>query len=572
MSVSLRIKGAQVGVSVVARSVRIALALVLTAVVSSVAMLPAAADVGRAELLTFSGVVNKAGVLSATQQLSFETAPETLEQRLATRAPIDSNRFYTYQISNVTATVDDAEVDVTTRQDGDYLVVSIPTKGASEAVLNYQVTGATRSQDDMTVFSWRPVQGLNVQVDATEGEVRLPAVAEFIDCTSGAPGTLDRCDLFVAGTHDAPSPLFQTSALGAGEQVTLTVGVTAEAVAATAVVEEEWSLNRAFRLTPLTVGIALGALAAGGIALYVLVRRVGVDLSHDGEVAAVASFQPVADGQSVFEVSDGIRPGHVGTVADERVDPVDVTATLLDLAVRGHLRIEELPHSQHELLDWRLSRTSTDDELAEFEQRLLDAVTPDGAETLVSELPDTLSPALPGIQDALYDDVVARGWFESRPDSIRSSWRTRGLLVMGLAAVVALALVAFTSFGLLAIVVVLLAAGLLWLADRMPRRTAAGSKLLSGLGALSAVLATQPTDHLPPGKEIQQTSHILPYTIVLGHKDRWLAALVAADDDDTAPDPTTISWYHAPETWHLQDLPTSLTQFIHIVQGELFSR
>ena len=38
-----------------------------------------------------------------------------------------------------------------------------------------------------------------------------------------------------------------------------------------------------------------------------------------------------------------IRPGHVGTVADERVDPIDVTATLVDLAVRGHLLITELP-------------------------------------------------------------------------------------------------------------------------------------------------------------------------------------------------------------------------------------
>ena len=51
-------------------------------------------------------------------------------------------------------------------------------------------------------------------------------------------------------------------------------------------------------------------------------------------------------GQSEFRVLGDVRPGHVGTVADERVDPIDITATLIDLAVHGHLRITELPREQ----------------------------------------------------------------------------------------------------------------------------------------------------------------------------------------------------------------------------------
>lgn len=77
---------------------------------------------------------------------------------------------------------------------------------------------------------------------------------------------------------------------------------------------------------------------------------------------------------------------------------------------------------------------------------------------------------------------------------------------------------------------------------------------------------------MPKGREVQEISKLLGYTVVLGGKERWLAALVDADADDTAPDPTTVHWYHAPETWHLQDLPASLTQFVHTVQGELFAR
>ena len=58
-------------------------------------------------------------------------------------------------------------------------------------------------------------------------------------------------------------------------------------------------------------------------------------------------------GQSEFRVLGEVRPGHVGTVADERVDPIDVAATLIDLAVHGHLRITELPReSEFAATDW----------------------------------------------------------------------------------------------------------------------------------------------------------------------------------------------------------------------------
>ena len=49
-------------------------------------------------------------------------------------------------------------------------------------------------------------------------------------------------------------------------------------------------------------------------------------------------------------------PGEMGTLIDEKADPVDVTATLVDLAVRGWLRIEEVPRSNpnKKAKDWTL--------------------------------------------------------------------------------------------------------------------------------------------------------------------------------------------------------------------------
>jgi len=49
---------------------------------------------------------------------------------------------------------------------------------------------------------------------------------------------------------------------------------------------------------------------------------------------------------------------------------------------------------------------------------------------------------------------------------------------------------------------------------------------------------------------------------VLGGWERWLQVLVENDDDVGVPDPTDLSWYHAPDDWHLQQLPASLDAFV----------
>ncbi len=551
----------------------------LVACLAIVGATPARAEGETARSFTFDGALNADGSLTATQTLVFDEAPSSITQRLALEAPIDPQRSWRYSISDVSATVAGAEVFPRVEHHDDEVVVTLETSGADgePITLSYTATGSTRSErghdGEWTVMSWRVLQGLSVGAESVEGSLRVAAIPGMVDCIAGPPGAVAKCQLFGSGTHDSLQPLFEAGSRGPGEQVTFTVGVPASSVTPTAEVVESWSLDRAFTIQWWTVLAALAALLFGGALLYLLHRRTGVDEGHDGDVPAVGLFTPVAEGESVFVVPEGIRPGHVGTVADERVDPVDVTATLVDLAVRGHLRIVELPRDAHGLLDWRLERrdAATDDDLAGFEHALLAAVAPERGYTLVSELPATLAPAIGDVQSALYDDVVARGWFESRPDSTRNAWRARGWVGLAVLSVTALALVAFTRLGLVALVLVLLGGVLVWIADRMPRRTAHGTRLVEGLSALSSLLETHPTDQMPRDRRLAELARVLPYTVVLGGKSRWLAAMAEADRDKT-PDPRAVDWYHAPESWHLADLPASMTQFIHTVQGELAGR
>ncbi|MDF1489312.1 DUF2207 family protein [Tessaracoccus caeni] len=555
---------------------RLGAGAVLATLLAVGVVLPARADGGTAESFEFEGWLSSDGVLKVTETVTFAEgqAPEELTQAIPVAQELNRHDSRLFEVDEVTVRVDGALVEPETATGSEDMTLTIPTDGAHEVEVSYRVLGATRTVEGeghmLTMAEWPVVRGLSVAVTSAKGVLNAEAPVQLIDCRAGQPGSVAKCDAYAAGMFDSPQPTFSHASLAAGDEVWLTTAFPPDAVAATERVHVRWSLDRAFGFSANQILIALGVALLGAAGLYLLHRRGGTDLAP-GETTAIGGFQPIGHGESVFVVAEGLRPGLVGTVADERVDPVDVTATLLDLAVRGHLLITELPHELHGLLDWRLTRTENPpagDELLPFERDLLASV---GDGVLASQLPAQLAPALAQVQDDLYDEVVARGWFESRPDSTRNSWRTRGYAALGAAVVAAVLLIALTGFGLLALVLVALALGLIWVSDRMPRRTIAGSEVLVSLQALSVLLATHPTDHAPAGRELQELSKLLPYAVVLGGKDRWIQAMADADRDDD-PDPTAISWYHAPDTWHLRDLPASLTQFIHTIQGELFGR
>jgi hypothetical protein len=132
-------------------------------------------------------------------------------------------------------------------------------------------------------------------------------------------------------------------------------------------------------------------------------------------------------------------------------------------------------------------------------------------------------------------------------------------------------LAAFTTFGLVGLALVILALGLIFVAQELPARTAKGVALLAGLGAMRSELLSHPTDQMPSGAELRELSEVLPYAIVLGGTERWLDAIVAADTDADA-DPEDLPWYAGPPSWHLRDLPDSMRNFVTTVSGSLFSR
>ncbi|HVD53119.1 MAG TPA: DUF2207 domain-containing protein [Propionibacteriaceae bacterium] len=529
---------------------------------------------GTASTFIAEGNLSKDGTLRVKQIITFTGAvPAELSQKFETREDLVGDRQYVQRLSDITATVEGADVQPTINSDDRFTTVAVPTNGSTEVVMSYTVTGAVVTTDSGTALRWGMLQGLSASVAEFSATVQIPTQFSYIKCTAGSPNSTVPCTFAAAGTEGAQVPTFRDGPRGEGEVVVIDIGFPPGGIASNEVIEYRWTVGRAFSAKPLPLALALGLLTLGGIALYGLHRRAGVDISPDGQISKVGEFVPTGAGQSEFRVVDDIRPGHVGTVADERVDPIDVTATLVDLAVRGHLVIIELPRdSEFARTDWDIRRVDgASDGLRPFEQQLLDGIAPPGGSVRVLELATRVQESIGEVQNALYDEMVSNGWYERRPDATRNRWTQLSLAALIISVVLTGVLAAFTTFGLVGLALIVVSLGMVFVAQEMPSRTAKGAALLGGLGALRSDLLSHPTNQMPRGHELQETSEVLPYAIVLGGADRWLDAMVASDVDEH-PDSYDLSWYHGPENWHLSDLPDSMRNFVTTVSGSLFSR
>ena len=533
---------------------------------------PAHADGGRATSYVVDAALRADGTLTVSETISFDgAAPATLTQRLANFRDEANNVRYAYTIRDVKAVSGSKDLGPSVTTENGYTVISVPTGSVSQLTISYAVTGATtRADDGLVDFSWRVLQGLSVPVVTVSGTVSSQTLARDYTCVSGPPTATETCGMFSGGTHDTKALQFTDGPRGQGEVVTVGMRFDSGIVTVTEDKSVLWTLDRAFTPGLAQLLSALAALIVGAVVLWLLHRRAGRD-AVSARPQTVAQFVPVGAGESDFQVVDDVRPGHVGTIADEHVDPLDIIGTILDLAVRGHVLITQL-RPEGGITDWMLTRRTGGDDVAPFETRLLDAIAPAGGETRVSQLAASVVPAVAAVQSDMYDEVVSRGWFSRRPDKVRAFWSRIAGVVLGVAVVVLLLLVAFTTYGLLGFALLAAALGLLFVGQEMPARTSSGTALLGGLRVLAMDLDTKPTDQLPKGKEYETVSRILPYAVVLGGWERWLRVLVESDDDVGVADPTDLSWYHAPDDWHLQQLPASLDAFLNAARGRLFAR
>ena len=426
--------------------------------------------------------------------------------------------------------------------------------GRQAYVLSYDVGSVVNSFPDHQELYWNAIgTEWSVTIGQASATVEGPAAVQKTACYRGYQGSTQTCGTSIA---DGVARFGQPQ-LSPAEGLTVVASFPAGTFpGAEPDLREPQTLKRAFTVDPATVGSSLAVLALAGGGAWALVSRRGRDERYLGVTPGLEPGQgqehtvarvPLVGRDPVavqFQPPKGMRPGQLGTLIDERANVVDVTATIVDLAVRGYLRIEEVEAPRRfRSGDWRLVMVPDPpaEQLKDYELRLLQGIFDDRAEVLLSQLKQTFRSDLEKVQEMLYADVTSAGWFRGNPVSVRLRWQVYGIALTVAGAALTWLLATRTTFGLLGLAVVAGGLLLLLVAPRMPARTARGTAALAQANGFRQYLVTAEADQIrfEEGEDI--FSRYLPFAIVFGVTERW--AKVFQDLAERGVDIGTPTWY-----------------------------
>lgn len=245
-------------------------------------------------------------------------------------------------------------------------------------------------------------------------------------------------------------------------------------------------------------------------------------------------LRPIA---AQYEPPDQLTPGEAGTLVDNSANMRDITASIVDLAVRGYIVIEE--HQRDQMLGLMHSKDYNfivKKERAEWsklkahEQALLEGLFVTGAvgETVsMSSLENHFYTNLPGIRSNIFNSLVTHGYYNRRPDSVRSSYIAAGvvvgfLVVFGgakIASNLGMAPLTFIAAGILTGAII---CGFGWF---MPAHSEQGTRALEGVLGFEDFLVHVESERFNSMiKTPQMFEKFLPFAMALGVEKNWSKA------------------------------------------------
>jgi len=237
-----------------------------------------------------------------------------------------------------------------------------------------------------------------------------------------------------------------------------------------------------------------------------------------------------------YEPPAGLSPGEAGTLVDNTAAMRDITATIVDLAVRGYLTIEEQTkehlmglYANKEYVFHLKKKAAEWGDAKPHELLLLGGLFEGGVRDQVSlsELQNRFYRNLPAIRDAILDALVERGYYAHRPDRVRQSFVGAGIVV----GVLLFALGPYTSqhygmaplpFFVAAILTAAIVSGFGWV---MSARTADGVRQLHNVLGFEDFLGHVEKGRMERVPETPETfEKYLPYAMALGVEKKWVSA------------------------------------------------
>jgi len=247
-----------------------------------------------------------------------------------------------------------------------------------------------------------------------------------------------------------------------------------------------------------------------------------------------------------YEPPKGICPAEAGTLVDDSIHPRDITSTIVDLAVRGYLKIEEkvdtflVFHHKDYLFHLLKPRDQWGTDLTPHERVMLENIFLDGTETLLSSLKNRFYSVIPVVRQDIMSSLKSKGIYMLDPESA-NGYSIAAAIAIALLVVAVQVLGWMDLFNSIPLLVgsVLISAVIWWLfARQMTAKTLAGARTRVAVLGFEEFMNRVDADRIkrmPP----DTFEKFLPYAMALGVEHHWAQAF-----DGIVKDPP--SWYISP--------------------------
>jgi uncharacterized membrane protein len=248
----------------------------------------------------------------------------------------------------------------------------------------------------------------------------------------------------------------------------------------------------------------------------------------------------------MYEPPPGISPAEAGTLLDDSIHPRDITSTVVDLAVRGYIKIEETAEKvllfTHKDYIFHLlkPREQWGTDLAPHERVMLENVFAGTDQTRLSSLKNRFYSAVPVIRQDIMAALRNKGIYLLDPDSANGYSVVAGIGILIPFAIFQFAGWAnfFSSIPLLIVCIILSIVIWFLFARQMTAKTVKGARVRIAVLGFQEFMNRVDAERL---KRMPPTTFekYLPYAMALGVEHHWAQAFAGIVKDPP-------QWYTGP--------------------------
>lgn len=436
----------------------------------------------------------------------------------------NSGKFYYYDLNFEKASIDDLQVTSNISRDGEYEVIRLgdadrTVTGRHAYTIKYTISPVIVEDDEGDYYNWNLTGNYwEVPIAQAKATITFDSADEILKqrCFTGVvESKQSNCSMTVEN---------KILTVVSNEIINPRSGMTVNALVTKSSVNNYLQATKPPlpNLWPL-VGVVFG-LGAVTVGIVKKLKAMSEHKRMQKKLVIVAQY----------EAPDHLSPGEIGHLSDNSSSMAEITATIIHLAVRGYLKIEQTQSKGLlKKADYTFHRLKDSKDLKDYEKQLLDMLLPiETNQTKLSSIQaSSAAPVIASVKGAFKENLNKKGYYITSSSLPKKSfWNKRAGFLFFLVLLINLysltgsnnAPFSFVVFSLIfAIVGALIGAAIAYTI----RLTESGYDEWAKVEGLKLYLTVAEKDrinfHESPEKTPEHFSALLPYAIALGVEKDW---------------------------------------------------